>query len=285
MSTIEVPNVAPATYVSPPTREGLRFGLFSVANMISNPESRWEMGVEWEPFDCGMGGAVSVVCDEPAGVPIEIENGDGVGELVNAQPFAVFGRYRCSAFSRSLDEAEERARAHLALIEERQVERAIMHGDVDNTSTFVGATDLTPGAGDAVPVHEGLGLLEEYLGTTYGGQGVVHLPRRLGPHATSGLISRQGQRLETMLGTLVAAGAGYDVENVGPDGTPAGAGERWVYATGRPHVRRSDVFVMPDADHYLDRENNDVSVIAQRLYAVGWECATGAVLVQTAESA
>lgn len=282
MSTVEVPNVAPATYVSPPTREGLRYGLFSVANMVTNPEARWAMGVEWEPFDCSMGGGISVVCDDPAGVPIDVDNGDGVGALVEVMPFVVYGRYRCSAFSRSLDEAEARARAHLSLIEERQVERAIMHGDLDNTSTFVGATDLTPGT-DAVPLPVALGLLEEFLAVEYGGQGTVHMPRRLGTQATSGLISRQGQRLETLLGTFVAAGGGYDVANVGPGGTPAAEGERWLYATGRPHVRRGEVLVMPDSEHHLDRTNNDVTVIAQRLYAVGWECATGAVRVATNE--
>lgn len=275
MTTLDTVHAAPPAYVAPPTPDGARFGLFSVANMTDSPDVQWEVGVEWESLACGMPGVVSLACvdGDEAGVPLEPDSGV---DTVRVLPFAVYGSYDCSVFSRPPDEAENRARQHLALGEERAVEYALTVGGFDHQPTFQSAVDLTP-SGGAVPVKGGVGLLEGHLAENYGGVGTIHSPRTLGPYLP---VEREGQRLETKLGTMVAAGGGYDVANQGPDGTTPPDEERWLYATGRPIVRRSDVIVVPDEDQRPNRRTNDFTVIAQRIYAVGWDCATAAVRVE-----
>lgn len=280
MSTVDTPFAAPADYAAPPTPDPARFGLFSVANVIEDPTLRYEAGIEWEPIACDAAGVLSMVCppegeDDREGFPLTArEGGEG---LVEVAPFAVLGSYLCSVFSRPLDEAENRARQHLAMGEERAVEYAIATGLADNTPSFAGAVDLTDGG--AVPFTSGLGLLEGYLAANYGGVGVIHSPRRASPQM-SHHTERFGQRIETLVGTYVALGGGYDLANRGPDGTEAGDGEAWLYATSRPIVRRSEVIVTPDEDHRPQIANNDVEIFAQRIYSVGWECVTAAALVQ-----
>lgn len=276
MTAVDVAHVAPPTYVSPPTPNGLRFGLFSVAQMVDTPEL-WEFGVEWESLAGVPAGIVSTICppddgSDPAGIPLALRDGGGT---VTALPFSVFGSYNCSTFSRSAEEAENRARQHLVLGEERAVEQAIAAGGFDNQQTFQGATDLTPGT--AVSVNAGVGLLESHLAKNYGGIGTIHAPRVASPWFPA---EKEGQRLETKIGTLVAFGGGYDVANVGPDGTEPAASEVWLYATARPQIRRSDVFVTPDENQRPSRDQNDYMVAVQRVYVVGWDPPTAAVRVE-----
>jgi hypothetical protein len=279
MSAVDTAFSAPPSYVSAPMRQPSRFGLFSVATIVANPELRFQSGVEWEPLACEPAGSVSGVCfdpgDLPPGAPLDPRSGEGL-EL--ALPFAVYGSYDCSAFSRPLAEAEARARQHLALWEETEVERVIAAGDRDAAPSLQGAADLTPAGGASLVA--GVGLLEGHLGTNYGSVGVLHMPRSLvAPARSANVVFRHGQRLETELGNYVVAGAGYDLAAVGPDGAPVPDGQAWLYATSIPVVRRGEVFVLPDEDFRPQTANNDVTVFAVRVYVVGWECVTAAVLV------
>lgn len=284
MSAVNIDHAAPPDYMGPPTPDPARFGLFSVANMVTDPTMRYEAGLEWEPIACGPGGIVTMICppdpDVREGIPLVARDGE---DLVTVLPFAVTGSYLCSAFSRPMEEAENRARQHLAVGEERAAEFAIATGDPDNEPTFAGATDLTP-AGGAVGVKAGFGLLEAHLGANYGGVGVIHAPRLVAPVASSeGLTDRVGQRIETQVGTMVAFGGGYDLANIGPDGNTPPEGNAWLYVTSRPQIRRSEVWITPDEDQRPNIANNDVEIFAQRIYSVGWECVTAAVQVEVYE--
>jgi hypothetical protein len=294
MTATDVPRVAPAIEVTAPIREPHRFGLLSVANIVPQPEQRFELGVYWEPISCAPAGSIAGDCFDAAaveegegeeggeggtaGYPLVAES--GVGPVAYGDPFAVYGSYDCSAFSRSLDEAESRARQHLAAWEEIEVERAIAAGDRSNRSTFQGATVL----GTGLEIVEGVALLEGHLGTEYGGLGVIHAPRSavaLGRRQHAWSRRTGANRLETELGNYVVGGAGYDLASVGPDGTPTPDGTAWLYATSIPVVRRSDVWVTPDPKFRPQVANNDVTVFAWRVYVVAWECVTAAVLVDT----
>jgi hypothetical protein len=260
--------VAPPALVDGPVRTGARFGLFSVSTVIDETTTRWRSGVEWEPLACHDVGLLAGDCFSPYEDPPEggwpPDPYAGVG-LVESTPFAVYGSYQCSAFGRPLAEAEQRARTHLALGEETGVERAITLGLWNNLPNFTAPQDLTPAAG--ATLVDAFGILEDALGRNYGSAGVIHLPRSLGALASSkGLVERQGQRLETALGNGVAAGIGYS--------TAAGqfAGDIDIFATAPPVIRRSSVEVYPDPEFRPSSSNNDLVVIAGRVYVVAWEC-------------
>lgn len=276
-------DIAPPIYVQPPVPDAARFGLFSVATMLGDEPDRWKVGVQYEPIPCDAADLAAYECDiddYDAGYPLAIRDGEG---LVEVEPFLVYGSYGCKSLSRPIEEAEQRARWHLQLGEERAVERAIAAGGFGSSPTFQGADDLTP-AGGAVDIVAGFALLESLLGSEYGGVGVIHAPKLLSaPASYSGLVDRQGSHLETVVGTYVAFGGGYDIANAGPNATSPVDGEAWLYATSRPVIRRGEVYVTPDDDHFLHKGNNDIEIVAQRAYAVSWECVLGAVRVQAYE--
>jgi len=288
MSAVDNAHTAPPVYVAPPPRMAPGYGLFSVATRIDAPELRFQNGIEWEGMACSPISSVSGVCFDPADLEVDGEGEGGVpGWPIQANegvvttlglPFAVYGSYKCSGVSRPLAEADLRARQHLAIWEETEVERTIAAGDRDAAPSFQGAVDLTPAGGASV--LDGFGLLESYLAINYASVGVIHMPRRLGAYASDrGLLERRGQRLETLLGNYVAAGGGYDLATVGPDGDAVPAGSAWLYATSIPTVRRGEVFVHPDEEFRPQYTNNDLEIFAWRVYVVTWECVTAAVLV------
>lgn len=274
-------HVAPPTYVTAPTFQPHRFGLFSVSNMVERPERYWETGVQFEPISCWPVSGVSGVCfdpdareEMPHGWPLQVFQ-SGV-DTVTALPFAVYGWYDCSGMSRPLQEAEDRARAHLAAGEEREVEWSIADGAFDNVPNATDAVDL----GGPFPMETAFGLLEGHLGTNYGGPGVIHMARSL---ASTGkrlaLFDRQGARLETALGNYVAAGSGYDMNGWGLTGGDTAT----LWVTSVPTIRRSEVWVNPDPEFRPQRTNNDLTIFAWRVYLVAWECVSAKVTVELPE--
>ncbi|MFN2347644.1 MAG: hypothetical protein ABR616_18275 [Dermatophilaceae bacterium] len=277
MTAVDVPHIAPPEYLDPMLPDKSRFGLFSVARIVDDPAIRFEAGVEYEPLACERAGLLSSICppDEgsPAGLPMTLRAG---GSTETSLPFVVYGSYDCSTFSRPFDEAENRARQHLSYGEERAVEYAIHQGGFDNGPILddAGATDVTP-AGGPVPIGRAFGLLESFLGRNYGGVGTIHAPRLASASATNvGVARRQGERMETALGTLVAFGGGYDEAQNDPDIAS-------MYATSVVTLRRSEVFVTPDPEFRPNYRTNDVEIVAQRIYVASFECVLGVVSVDT----
>lgn len=271
--------IAPGKYLAAPTLEAPRFGLYSVSNMPTITD-RWELGVQWEPFTGDRAALRPSECVDDYSTDVEVRRGEAYEDGI---PFVVVGSYACKAQSRPISEAEERAVAHLNAGEERAVEYAIATGVMGNLPSFQGATDVTSTPGTAVTTVQGIALLESALAQTHGGIGALHMPRAFGAFEDSdGVVRRQGEHIETLLGNYVAFGGGYDLANVGPDGQPAPAGEAWLYATGRPTVLRGQVFTQPDDAHYLNKDDNDVVILAQREVLVMWDGPTLAVLVNRA---
>lgn len=272
--------IAPPMYIAPPGITGHRFGLFSVANM-PEPSGRWSLGVEFEPLEGGPAGLRPSEC-------VDDYNTQYVDPLAPPEaregvPFVVTAGYVCKAQSRPIEEAEERARLALAGGEERAVERALMNSDlVGNESAFAGATVLS--GATAVSLIEGFSLLQEAMGQEHHSDGVIHMARSLVPYAYNhSLMERSGQQLETVIGTGVAAGAGYEIDNVSPEAVAATGAQRWVYGTTPVTIRRGQVFLQPDADSYVNKANNDVVILAQREYLVTFGGGVFAVLVDPAE--
>lgn len=270
-------------YVAPPVPGPLSFGLFSVSTMVPAGEDHWQMGVQWEPVACGPNGIVSdCTCNVP-GTAKTYRTGT---DLVIATPFTVYGSFSCSPIGR-LDDAFARARAHLLAGEERAVELAIAT-QTTHTSQALNSTttvDITPTPGTPVTVAQGTALLEQQIGSSSSGQGVILAARRdvLLAHRDHVLVApRQGDNvLYTKLLTPVAALAGFDGKH-GPSDTAAATGTSWMFATGgRPIIRRSaePIMVTQQIADSLDRSVNNLRILAERTYTVGWDCGTYAVLV------
>lgn len=268
--------IAPPTYIAPPAIEPHRFGLYSVSN-TPDPTGRWELGVEWEPLAGERAELRASECVDDYTQDVEVRGGETTLEGV---PFVVVGSYACYSASRPIEEAEERALLHLSAGEERAVEFAIATGVMGNEPSFQGADDLTPTPGTAVDLVTGIRLIERAHAIASGSIGAIHVPRFFGALADfDGIVQRQGQHIETLLGSQIAFGAGYDLANIGPDGNEPDADQFFIYGTGRPTIRRGEVFTQPDPNHYLNKDDNDVVILAQRTVLVTFNGPVTAVLI------
>ncbi|GAA3172644.1 hypothetical protein GCM10020001_118930 [Nonomuraea salmonea] len=271
--------------VAAPAVQPYGFGLFSVAQWPVEADPHWRCGVQWEPYACGPARLYPIdQCAE--GEPPEKQVEEGT-PLVEATPLVVYGGYHCKLPGRTVPaDIEDRARQSLALGEQRAVEEAVWTGAAGNSpwlaspdATVLNAAE-TPGAGDALKAIGAIAALEAYLGATYGGLGVIHVPRGAVPAlAFYQQIVRDGSVLRTVLGTPVAAYGGSP--NTGPAGEPAPAGTAWAYATGPVAIRRGEVLVTPTPVPAagFDRKTNQVHLLAEREYVVGWDCLLGAALM------
>ena len=277
--------VARREVVAAPQATPARFGLLSVAQMPTDT-GRWEGGILTMPNACGNGGSYGDPCPAPG----DREKADSAGVVIGGgDPFTVYAGFRCAPVGFTDDEIRERGDAALLAGEERTVEEVFWTGVTDNaveihphlaenTASTPGVDDFTwlaattvAGGGGAVSVRRALADLERELAGCYGGQGVIHMPRDVATVAVAeGIVERYGNRLETKVGTLVAAGAGYP--GTSPTGAAAAAGESWVYATGAVQVRRSGVFYTGSIAESLDRVSNTIQRLAERTYVVTWDC-------------
>lgn len=271
-------NIVPPVYVDPAPLEPHRFGLFSIANMPAVMPDRWEAGLEWEPIwgEKAEGRVYACPADAPNFVTISAET-----NTREVTPFLTVAAYACKATSRSIEDAEERARLYLLGGEERAVESEIVAGTSGGTNLAAEALDITPTPGTPVSLVEAFQYLEESLYENHVSVPAIYLPKVLTARASyDALIMRAGQSIETMGGTYVASGAGFNNPGGKPDYAPdAPAGSVYVFASGRPTVYRSEVFTQPDETTYLNKDDNDVVILAQRAYAVTWSGPVFAVLV------
>lgn len=197
-------------------------------------------------------------------------------DQVEGDPFNLYHLFRCTPVGR--DDLEARARTALSLGEQRATERVVASLlPLDDN-----AVDLTPTPGTAVHPVDGVALLEGYAAANYGGVPVIHTPRAMGTRLGAlNVMSRQGSRLETTQGALVASGGGY-ADLVGPGAAgPADAGEAWLYVTGQVVVRRGAVASVGPVMARSPQATNDATVLVERPYVASWECIVGAVLVRT----
>lgn len=276
-------NFAPALVLpdSPAPRQPLPFGLFSVLSWADTGDVHWQNGVTWEAVGCqpvsGIGDPTCAPGSTAAsGLPKNFVTGSALG---NAGKFTVYGEYKCSPFGHSDDIAFslERATSHLFAREEARVEQAFWSGDLGNTPSLQGASDLTPGSGAVAPIVA-LATLEKWLGSVYGSLGVIHVGRGAVNYlAQNGAIVAVGKRLYTRLGTPVVAGSGY--VNTSPTGSTPASGEHWAYATPAVFGMRSEVFTSTARrGDLLDRSKNDLYAVAERTYIVGFDpCGSAAV--------
>lgn len=279
---------APRNHVAPPAFTPLPFGLLTALGpYVRNPgDSRWQVGVQWESI-CPVGSTTYDECltvtgaDAPPPPPPDKTTTDEL-QRRGATPFTVLTVVDCSAVG-FWDRAPALVEEALARVESFQVERAIWTGlaadravvfphladdadVIENNVTLQTAAVTVTGTYDVV---EGLGRLERELAECYHGVGVIHVPRVLAPAlAEANLLVSDGVRYRTPNGNIVVLGEGYT--GSAPDGSTSNS-HVTVYATGLPFIYRGSIDITPPIST-LNRDNNDVTVIAERTYLVGWDC-------------
>lgn len=236
---VEAPPVVPLPY-----------GIFSVAEPRITTDEHWKLGVQWQSQACSTTKVTTGPCIEP-------ERGDLIPDdycsVSQYEPFTVYAYNDDPVIGHTMNEDLANTIQRLIATEQRSVEEQLWASLVANSVSTVTLTAFNPGVV--------LGYLEQQLAENYGGQGAIHMNRLTATYLWE-YLEVQGGKLVTKLGTPVVAGAGYD-SLVSP------LDKFKMFASGPVVIYRGDVDTRENA---LDRATNQVSIIAQRDYVLGWDC-------------
>jgi hypothetical protein len=247
-------------------------------------DPHWQAGLEWEDSLCAGISSTLPHCGEPSPEPAPKETDPGP-LFRTTDPFTLIGSYDCSTGGRRAQDAFDIARARLLAREEQGAERifwtgvtvdGVLSSSLATGDNEVALVDVT-GAGGALDPITALDVLEEAMAECVPGQGVIHVPYRAASTlASQNLVVRDGDRMLTHTGQPVIFGAGYP--GTGPDNDAVADGEAWIFGTGQVMVWRGEPFLTPpNLAEAVDRTINDVTVFAERTYAVGFSCCLFAV--------
>lgn len=267
-----------------------RYGLLTVAEPITPDDGHWEGGITWDDDLCSDVHSTVGVCPIPVTGSTPIKFADRDFQACCADPFVVYGSFDCPPVGRKGSEAFSVAKKRLAIRENREVERVFWTGLTEagisvtpslafgNPSCGISPTILVPSE-FPIGVIGSLAVLESALGDCAPGTGVIHANYGLASFlAASRLIHEKGDAWFTPTGQRLAIGAGYP--GTGPGNIPATPGTSWVFAGGPLAIWRSEVFLTPDRYlEALDHKLNNVTVYAERVYAVGFSCCLFAIQV------
>jgi hypothetical protein len=235
---VEAPVVVPHPY-----------GLFSVAPPASPSDTSWQAGVSWESWACIDPNTTTDPCINGGAVPGAKEF-EACPDYQSFKPITVYLGVKRGG--QSTDVGSAQAGQILEDGEEYAVEEYLW---AQLAAAVTEAAAMSPvGA---------LGKVENLLGENYMGTGVIHMSRETATRLAPNLV-RNGSRIETLLGTPVAVGAGY----IAPT----------IYGTGAVAVRRGGLEVV----NAWNTAINDELVLAERTYVVGWDCYATGVIVSPA---
>lgn len=270
-----MPSTGLRSYVEAVAGVPLPHGILGGCTEIIDVTDPHEMlGTDWRPLSCA-DAHDTTWCpgddETPGPVPPKSFVRPGI---CTAKPVTIYAGTECSAPGFPFAEAVAHARETLRMGEQRALEEWFVR---EVLCTL--ADDLTPAAG-ALSIAQGIGALEDWLGTEYGGVGVLHIPV-----GASALLNRDAVVYldtgspRTLAGNCVILGAGYAV-NVGPPACAAAAtGEAWLYATSPIRIRREQVGVVPDTDgQSVDVRTNDRRALAESTFVIEIACCTAAAV-------
>lgn len=203
----------------------------------------------------------------------EVKIIDDGTSFVTGDPLVIYHIFQCRLIGNDDVEtkATQRALRSLDLGASRAVEEGFQ------TVFGTGAVDIT--VAPVSPV-KALGALEQYAGEVYGGRPVIHMDRLMATRLyENGAIERVDGHLETGLGSIVVAGAGYNADASLP--AAPGAGNDWMYATGNVRIWQSPKTNLSGLT--LDNPyDNQFKSLAERVYIPTYECFHAAIKVTEA---
>jgi hypothetical protein len=262
--------------IDPPPPPPRPSGLFDVA-LGPMPFPRVEgqvAGVIYIPDDCVDGTFLYAInCPAVSGT----KTYSAVGNPVSGAPFAVIATYTCGS-QLPWDEAERRVRVRMALREQRRVEQRFWQGFGGPFGNMIGllrgATDL----GTAACVTEAIEMLEQALADNAIIGGMIHARPGMSAHLSQAFLMReQGRLFTTAIGTPYVFGHGYD--GTGPAGEAVTTDDEYMYATGRVVLWQDPEVWVPPLEAAFNQSTNQLSLQAERVYAVAIECGAWAIKV------
>jgi hypothetical protein len=249
----------PAPVVPAPEARGIRYGLLAAANgPIDLPEHGRAAGVQYEPVTCGFARLYPVECP-PEVTPTE-KVFDPAEDVIEADPFVVYSTLQCGAAGHTSAELQTKVLRRLVNGEQSIAEEGVA------TILAAGATPLA--ADDETSFRSALGELEQWLygdGGQYGNVGYLHTPVRFAAYAAAaGALIKDGPLWRTHMGSIWVFGGGY------PD-------DGKIYISGQVTVWRTpEPFVAPP-EQTFDRAANQYMLLAEREYAVAYDCVAASV--------
>lgn len=197
-------------------------------------------------------------------------------------PVTAYAIAECSVVGMSYEDMRAAAMDQLVRGEQSALEEFFMRQWLANATHTV---DLTPPAG-ALHLVNGIGVLEAWLATNYGGQGVLHVPIGVASLlAMHRQVAFDGEAScpQTLAGNSVILGAGYSA-NLGPATpptapVPAPAGEAWIYITPPMRIRRDErFFPQTSRAQTINTQINDQSVLVETTFVAEVACCTAAAV-------
>lgn len=250
----------PAPFVDAAVPRGLRYGLLTAATgPLSLPEHALASGVRFKPIECGSVHTYPITCptDDPDDKVFDPQT-----DYLQADTTAVYATLECSRVGTTPTQMEADVRQRLANGEQLGAE-TLMAASLAAAAVVLTAPDETSSSSI-------VGELEDWLygaaGAAYGYVGFLHVPvRYAADFSRHGLLIPKGPVWTTAMGTIVVFGGGY------PD-------DGRVYISGNVTVWRADDINVPPADQTWDRETNTFTMLAEREYAVAFNCHAASVV-------
>jgi hypothetical protein len=227
------------------------YGIFSVAEPRPTLDPHWRLGVKWQSQGCHATNITTGPCIDPE---VDALTEDDYCEVLTYEPFTVYAFNNDAIPGHTLAEHEQHAIDRLVNSEQRSVEEQLW--TLMQTEAG-GSTDLS-----GAPLDYVLGFIEQRAAEVYGGTAVIHMSR-LTTTMLYGHLYKSGGRLVTSLGTPIVSGGGYDIVGASAPITAE------IYFTGPLAIWRGDIDTRQNA---VNKPVNEVSIVAQRDYVIGWDC-------------
>lgn len=237
-------------------------GVLAVANVVDVGDPHQLMGAQYETDACAEAQEWVEWCTNS---PLAEKILDADPDLVVGDPFAVYAGVECDF--QVTAEARIRAERRLAYAEGRQVDQHVI--------ALLDATLID--LGGPYPIEFGIGVMEGYAASVYGGVPTLLIPRLFVPCACDGAIhTNLDGSLATCQGAKVANVSGT-VEATGPGDAPVTGN---AYVTGQITLLRSEVLSLSVPQQPL--AGGLVApprALAERLYVPLIECVAAKVEV------
>lgn len=245
--------LTPAQVVPAPEPRGQRYGLFIAANgPIDLTGNTLGSGLTYEPVSCGVAHTYPIECDD---TPPE-KSFDEAEDYITADPFVVYGSFTCGAVGNDVASVAAKALRRLANGEQAQVEAQL--------GTLLAADSQPVSPGDPGDLAYVVSELEEWLYGVqlYGHAGVIHAPILAAAHAHAAGLVVESKQVQGLLTTRM--GTAWSFGNYPDNGT--------VYISGAVTVWRATEPYFPPNEQTFDRTANQWYGLAEREYAVAWDC-------------